>query len=84
MKTQTIHSLLTYVTKSLVKNPTDVVVTEKETDDGILEYTLSVNPDDMGRIIGRNGKTARSIRLLIGAKASLENKRAHIEIAEDD
>ncbi|RJP35582.1 MAG: KH domain-containing protein [Candidatus Omnitrophota bacterium] len=77
------QGLLTYITKSLVKNPDDVIVAEKITEDGILEYTLSVNPDDMGRIIGRNGKTARSVRLLVSAKASLENKRTHIEIAED-
>jgi predicted RNA-binding protein YlqC (UPF0109 family) len=83
METKTIQGLLTYITKSLVKNPDDVIVAEKITEDGILEYTLSVNPDDMGRIIGRNGKTARSVRLLVSAKASLENKRTHIEIAED-
>ncbi len=83
MEKQSIQNLLTYITKSLVKNPDDVVVSENETEAGVLEYTLNVNPDDMGRIIGRNGKTARSIRLLIGAKASMENKRTHIEIAEE-
>ncbi len=84
MEDKSIHSLLTYITKSLVKNPDDVIVSENVTDDGILEYTLNVNPDDMGRVIGRNGKTARAVRLLISAKALQENKKTHVEIAEEN
>jgi predicted RNA-binding protein YlqC (UPF0109 family) len=37
----------------------------------------------MGRIIGKNGKTARALRLIVGAKASMENKRTMVEIKED-
>ena len=75
--------LLLYLTQSLVKNPKDVEVSEKELEDGTIEYSLRVNSDDMGRIIGKNGKTARAIRLIVGAKASMEDKRTMVEIKED-
>ncbi|MDX9754847.1 MAG: KH domain-containing protein [bacterium] len=75
--------LLLYLSKSLVKHPEDVLVGEKELEDGTIEYSLKVNPEDMGRIIGRNGKTARAIRLLVSARGSMINKRTQVEIKED-
>lgn len=75
--------LLIYLTKSLVKFPDDVLVMEKELEDGSLELSLKVNPEDMGRIIGRNGKTARAIRQLVSAKGALVNKRTQVEIKEE-
>lgn len=79
-----VKDFLIYLTKSLVKHPDDVQVTERDLEDGTIEFTLKVNPDDMGRIIGRNGKTARALRLLVSAKGSLENKRTSVEIAEEN
>ena len=76
--------LLIYLTKSMVKFPDDVLVTEKELEDGSLELSLKVNPEDMGRIIGRNGKTARAIRQLVSAKGALVNKRTQVEIKEEE
>ncbi len=75
--------LLIYLTKSLVDHPDEVNVTDKVLDDGTIEFTLKVNPDDMGRIIGRNGKTARAIRSLVSAKGLMEEKRTLVEISED-
>ncbi len=75
---------LIYLCKSLVKHPDDVVVSEKSLEDGTVEFVLRVNQEDMGRIIGRNGKTARALRLLVSAKGSLEDKKTLVEIAEDD
>ena len=75
--------LLIYLAKSLVKNPDDVIISEKILENGTIEYTLKVNPEDMGRIIGKGGKTARAIRLLVGAKASIVNKRTLVEIADE-
>jgi uncharacterized protein len=75
--------LLVFLSKSLVKHPDEVDIQEKVLEDGTLEFSLRVNPEDMGRIIGRNGKTARAIRLLVSAKASMENKRTVVEIKED-
>lgn len=77
--------LLLYITRSLVKNPSDVVVTEsKGGEEGLVQFSLKVNPDDMGRVIGRNGKTARAIRLLMSAKATMENKRSRVDIEDED
>jgi uncharacterized protein len=75
--------LLVFLSKSLVKHPDEVDIQEKVLEDGTLEFSLRVNPEDMGRIIGRNGKTARAIRLRVSAKASMENKRTVVEIKED-
>ena len=66
--------LLIYLTKSLVKKPDVVQVSEKKVDNETIEFTLHVDPDDMGRIIGRNGKTARAIRTLMSARALTDNK----------
>ncbi len=76
--------LLIYLTKSLVKYPEDVEITEKKLDDGTIEFTLHVHQEDMGKIIGRNGRTAQAIRQVMSARASLDNLRTHIEIAEED
>ncbi len=76
--------LITYLTKSLVKYPDDVEIRERTLDDNTLEFTIHVNPDDMGKIIGRNGRTAQAIRQLMSARGSLENRRTQVEIAEED
>lgn len=76
--------LITYLAKSLVKYPDDVEISERTLDDNTLEFTIRVNPDDMGKIIGRNGRTAQAIRQLMSARGSLENRRTQVEIAEED
>ncbi len=78
-----LKEFLNYLSQSLVKYPDDVEISEKKLDDGTFEFTLHVNQEDMGRVIGRNGKTARALRLLVAAKGSLENKKTSVEIAED-
>lgn len=80
---KSLKEFLEYLSRSLVKFPDDVEISEKELEDGAFEYTLKVNPEDMGRVIGRNGKTARALRLLVAAKGSLENKKTSVEIAEE-
>ena len=76
--------LLTYLTKSLVKFPDDVVVKEEATaEEGLVKFSLHVNPEDMGRVIGRNGKTARAIRLIVSARAAMENKRSRVDIEDE-
>ena len=83
MEKKSVKDFLIYLSKSLVSCPDEVLVTERTLEDGTEEYTIQVSPNDMGRIIGRNGKTARALRLLVSAKASLENKRTLVEIAEE-
>ncbi|MFB3785103.1 MAG: KH domain-containing protein [bacterium] len=83
MEKTSVKDFLIYLSKSLVSCPDEVLVTERTLEDGTEEYTIKVSPGDMGRIIGRNGKTARALRLLVSAKASIENKRTLVEIAEE-
>ena len=73
--------LLEYIAKSLVDYPADVIVTESENGSTtVLE--LRVNESDMGKVIGKQGRIAKSIRAVIKAAASRENKKAVVEIMQ--
>ena len=71
--------LLEVIAKSLVDNPDEVVVTEKETEKGLV-LELKVAPSDMGRVIGKQGRIAKAIRSVVKAAASRENKQVSVEI----
>ena len=71
--------LLEVIAKSLVDNPDDVVVTEKETEKGLV-LELKVAPSDMGKVIGKQGRIAKAIRSVVKAAASRENKQVSVEI----
>ena len=71
--------LVEVIAKSLVKNPEEVRVTEKESNSSIV-YELSVAPEDMGRIIGKQGRIAKAIRTVVKASATRENKSVMVEI----
>jgi len=67
--------------KGLVDHPDDVVVEILTAgDDGV--YELHVNPDDLGHVIGKQGRTARSLRLALGAAALRVDRRVSLEIAD--
>ncbi len=71
--------LVRFIAKSLVDHPEDVQVEVKE--DG--EYTvveLRVNPDDMGKVIGRQGRIAKAIRTVVKAASVKEDKKCSVEI----
>lgn len=74
--------VLTYIAKSLVDNPDEVVVTEVEEEDGELVLELRVHPDDMGKVIGKRGRTAKAIRTMVKAAATREGASATVEIVE--
>ena len=71
--------LLEVIAKSLVDNPDEVVVTEKETEKGLV-LELRVAPSDMGKVIGKQGRIAKAIRSVVKAAASRENKQVSVEI----
>lgn len=74
--------LVQYLAKSLVNNPDAVEVKETEGETGsVLE--LKVAKDDLGRIIGKQGRTAKSIRTLLNAAASRTNRKIVLEIVEE-
>lgn len=71
--------LLEVIAKSLVDYPDEVVVTEQETEKGLV-LELKVAPSDMGKVIGKQGRIARAIRSVIKAAASREDKKVIVEI----
>jgi predicted RNA-binding protein YlqC (UPF0109 family) len=75
------RELIEYIAKSLVENPERVSVEEIEGQKGTI-YQLRVSPEDRGRVIGRQGRTARSIRTLLNAAASKVGTRIVLEIVE--
>lgn len=75
------RELVTYIAKALVDQPDDVNVTEIEGEQtSVIE--LRVAKDDMGKVIGKQGRTAKAIRTVVNAAATKLNKRAVLEIIE--
>ncbi len=71
---------LTDIAKAIVDHPDDVAVEERNKENGETLLTLHVHPDDMGMVIGRHGKIAKSIRLIIKAAANSSNEKVTVEI----
>ena len=71
--------LVEYIARSIATQPDEVRVTEVE-EDGRIVIRLEVAPDDKGRIIGRQGRVAQSIRMLIRVAAVKRGTRAALEI----
>lgn len=72
-----------YVVKSLVANPDDVEVERSIDEKGVL-LTLTVNPDDLGRVIGKRGATAQSLRTLLRALGTKNDARYNLKIVNND
>jgi uncharacterized protein len=77
-----VKELLEFLARELVDNPDAVKVTEVTDDRGLL-LRLHVDPDDMGKVIGRGGRTARAIRSIVRAAATRRDIRASVDIVED-
>ncbi len=74
--------LVQYLAKSLVNNPDAVEVKETEGESALV-LELKVAKEDLGRIIGKQGRTAKSIRTLLNAAASRANRKVVLEIIEE-
>lgn len=72
-----------YIVKSLVGNPDDVVVDRIVDEKGVL-LTLTVNPEDLGRVIGKRGITAQSVRTLLRALGTKNDARYNLKIVNND
>ena len=73
--------LVELIAKSLVENPEDVEVNEIEGTQSVI-IELKVHPDDMGKVIGKQGRIAKAIRTVVKAAAIKENKRVVVEIIQ--
>jgi predicted RNA-binding protein YlqC (UPF0109 family) len=76
-------TFLEYVVKALVDNPNDVKIDRTVDEMGVL-ITLTVNPADMGKIIGRMGNTAKAIRTLLRIIGMKNNARVNLKINEPE
>mgnify|MGYP003623970568 FL=1 len=74
-----LKELVEYIAKSLVDKPEEVQVTEVGGEQTIV-YELRVAKDDLGKVIGKQGRTARAIRTILGAASTKLKKRSVLEI----
>jgi len=77
-----VREVLEYVARSLVDDPDAVEVTEVEGDGSVL-LQLRVAPDDMGKVIGKRGRTVKAIRSVVRAAGSLQGISTMVEIVEE-
>lgn len=73
--------LVTFIASSLVDNQDAVQVNEVEQDDTLV-FELRVAKEDLGKVIGKQGRTARAIRALLSAAAGKANRKVRLEIVE--
>jgi uncharacterized protein len=76
-----VKELLEFLARSLVDNPDEVRVEETENDDMVV-LRLSVAKDDVGKVIGKQGRIARALRTVVKASAVKDGKQATVEIVD--
>ena len=72
--------IVEYIAKAIVSHPDEVVVTEEEEGDGLIILRLDVAPSDKGKVIGRQGRVAQSIRALLRVAAVKDGVRVILKI----
>jgi hypothetical protein len=77
------QQFLEYVVKALVDNPNDVKIGRTVDEMGVL-LTLAVNKDDMGKVIGRSGQTAKAIRTILRVVGMKNDARVNLKIEEPE
>jgi predicted RNA-binding protein YlqC (UPF0109 family) len=76
-----LEELLSFIARNLVDEPDDVRVNVVEADRATI-FELSVGEDDLGKVIGKDGRTARALRTLLASTSARHRKRAILEILE--
>ncbi len=76
------EELLTYLARALVDQPDQVSLRASEAE-GARLYELKVAPEDIGKVIGRDGRTVNALRTLIGAAAQKQGQKVRLEIVDD-
>lgn len=74
--------LLEFIVKSVVSNPKAVKIDEGVSDEGYANLSITVAPEDMGMVIGKQGRIIKAIRDLVRVKAIKEGKRVNVELVE--
>ena len=73
--------LIEYVVRTLVDHPNDLRISEIEGERTVV-YELRCHPDDVGKVIGKSGKTVGALRTLLSTVAARQNRRAMLEVVE--
>ncbi len=73
---------LEYIITQIVDEPEKVIINEQE-DQGMINFTITVAPSDMGKIIGKNGKVIRAVRNVVKISAIKQNKKINIALSEN-
>ncbi len=76
--------MLTYVIKNIVTTPDDVKIEESVDETGTTIYTIAVNPSDVGRIIGKEGKVIKAIRTIMRVIAIQKGVHVRISVLSED
>lgn len=76
-----IDGLVAYLVSSLVDHPEDVRIEKRQSDRGVA-YEVSTNPEDVGKVIGRQGRVIKAMRTLVRAAASLTGSDATVEVLD--
>ena len=74
--------LVEYLARALVDSPDQVSVESFEEDDGTIVYELHVADDDVGKVIGRNGRTVNALRTVVRASAVREGRRVLVDVVD--
>jgi predicted RNA-binding protein YlqC (UPF0109 family) len=77
-----VEDLLAYLAGQLVDHPDEVRVEQHEGTGGELILELHVAADDVGKVIGKQGRIARSLRTVVKASAARSGRRVHVEVAD--
>jgi predicted RNA-binding protein YlqC (UPF0109 family) len=72
--------LVEYIARTIATHPDEVKVTEEVQDDGVIVVELEVHPDDKGKVIGRQGRVAQAMRVLLRVAAIKDDVRVTLEI----
>lgn len=75
------EDLVVHIARRLVDHPDQVQVSAKQTDDGVT-IELNVAQEDLGKVIGKQGRTARAMRSLLSAKTAQSDRKARLDILE--
>jgi hypothetical protein len=76
-----VKELVEFIVKSLVDHPGDIHITEVDGERTVI-FELRCHTEDVGKVIGKNGKTVGAIRTLLSTAAARQNKRAMLEVVE--
>ena len=77
--------LIEYIVSNIVNHPENVTIVEEETDDkDTTKYLIKVDPEDVGRVIGKQGKVIKAIRQIIRIAAIQKGTRVIVDLLEDE